>query len=169
MMLKSIKLQKVAAKRACMYIQGHMYCPSSLYTYMCNLCFSLQIAGCMWGGGVYVCTRVRDRVVICMPFVDGFYLSCCMYLVSFSKHRATTLRSNLQQFNRPGKDLHVMVIEFYATTEINCWSFMWEGGIYHACSRTVGLTNKSSGGGGGSTLGIGNPCASHPVYKHTLT
>ena len=55
------------------------------------------------------------------------YVVLCVCVCTFSKHRATTLRSNLQQFNRPGKDLH---IEFYVATGINCWSFMWEGITY---------------------------------------
>ena len=120
------------------HTRAHILPPLSPYI-ICHLCFSLQIVGCMRGGGVYVCTRVRDRVVICMPF-DVFYLFCCMlYCVcvcvcvcvyTFSKHRATTLRSNLQQFNRPGKDLHniIVVIEFYTATGINnCWSSCGRG------------------------------------------
>lgn len=56
----------------------------------------------MCGGGVGVHTRVCDRVVICTMCFIALFLSLCV--CAYSKHRAITLRSNLQRFNRPGKE-----------------------------------------------------------------
>ena len=87
------------SSRACTLIRGHVLL--SLNLYIVTLHSSLLFSGCV-GVGVCVCTRVCGRVVICIMFGDDmFFVVLCV--CTYSKHKATTLRSNLQQFNRPGK------------------------------------------------------------------